>query len=288
MRPLAAGVTLLTLALIAIALPWQPPAGTAAAATASVSVQDNKYVPSTITITTGDTVEWTWAGSNIHTVTSTGAESFDSGAPSRLARSATCSVLPEPSPTSAACMALRCPAPSSSRTPRRPQIPPCPRRAHQPRRRVRQQPPTPPRRRTRRPRQRAHRMTRRRPPWRPRPPLPRLSQQAPGPHRRSPRGWPVAPSSRPPVMAGALVVACLGPLSPSLSRDSPPPAPLPLLPCTGSSAGREAPRPPPENERHTGASLLTAGRQEPASRGAVRAPGFVMLDHPHHSASVAH
>lgn len=81
MRPLAAGVTLLTLALIAIALPWQPPAGTAAAATASVSVQDNKYVPSTITITTGDTVEWTWAGSNIHTVTSTGAESFDSGAP---------------------------------------------------------------------------------------------------------------------------------------------------------------------------------------------------------------
>ena len=49
------------------------------AATTSVSVEDNKYVPPTVTINVGDTVHWTWAGANPHTVTATDS-SFDSGA----------------------------------------------------------------------------------------------------------------------------------------------------------------------------------------------------------------
>ncbi|HLB23995.1 MAG TPA: plastocyanin/azurin family copper-binding protein [Dehalococcoidia bacterium] len=57
------------------------------AATQSVSVQDNQYVDgtsgnSTTTIAAGDTVLWTWAGSNPHTVDATsGGESFSSGDP---------------------------------------------------------------------------------------------------------------------------------------------------------------------------------------------------------------
>ena len=58
----------------------------ARAATRDVSVADNTFVDavsgnSTSTITAGDTVIWTWSGSNPHTVSSTGSESFDSAAP---------------------------------------------------------------------------------------------------------------------------------------------------------------------------------------------------------------
>ena len=58
----------------------------ASAATRPVAVQDNLFADSvsssgTTTITVGDTVEWTWGGSNPHTVFSTTAESFDSGTP---------------------------------------------------------------------------------------------------------------------------------------------------------------------------------------------------------------
>ena len=49
------------------------------AATTNVSVQDNKFVPPSVTINVGDTVHWTWAGANPHTVTATDS-SFDSGA----------------------------------------------------------------------------------------------------------------------------------------------------------------------------------------------------------------
>ena len=58
----------------------------ASAATRAVAVQDDVFsdavsMTSTTTITVGDTVLWTWSGSNPHTVSSTAAEPFDSGAP---------------------------------------------------------------------------------------------------------------------------------------------------------------------------------------------------------------
>jgi plastocyanin len=59
---------------------------TASAATRNVAVQDNAFVDavsmnSTTTIVVGDTVQWNWSGANPHTVSSTGTEAFDSGAP---------------------------------------------------------------------------------------------------------------------------------------------------------------------------------------------------------------
>lgn len=57
------------------------------AATRSVDVQDDAYVDSlsgnsTTTITVGDTVQWTWSGSNLHTMDNNGgSESFSSGPP---------------------------------------------------------------------------------------------------------------------------------------------------------------------------------------------------------------
>jgi plastocyanin len=59
---------------------------TVSAATQNVSVQDDVYVDgtsgtNTTTINVGDTVLWTWSGSNDHTVSSTSAEAFDSLAP---------------------------------------------------------------------------------------------------------------------------------------------------------------------------------------------------------------
>lgn len=75
----ATGAALLLAAAVAGMLPG---AGRRVhAATTTVSVQDNQYSPSSITINVGDTVQWNWTGSNPHTVSSTGAESFDSGAP---------------------------------------------------------------------------------------------------------------------------------------------------------------------------------------------------------------
>jgi plastocyanin len=67
------------------AVPAWLPATPAIAATQDVAVQDNEFVDSTsgtstTTITAGDTVVWTWSGSNPHTVDSTGGgESFSSG-----------------------------------------------------------------------------------------------------------------------------------------------------------------------------------------------------------------
>lgn len=59
----------------------------ALATTAAVSVVDDAYVDgasgnSTTTIPVGDTVLWTWAGINEHTVSTTSSEAFDSGTPS--------------------------------------------------------------------------------------------------------------------------------------------------------------------------------------------------------------
>lgn len=57
----------------------------AGAATQPVSVQDNQFVDGTsgngtTTITAGDSVQWTWSGSNPHTVDSNGGgETFSSG-----------------------------------------------------------------------------------------------------------------------------------------------------------------------------------------------------------------
>ncbi len=65
--------------VVALGLAAQP-ASNAAAATMTVSVQDNHYTPPTVTINVGDTVHWAWAGVNPHTVTATDS-SFDSGAP---------------------------------------------------------------------------------------------------------------------------------------------------------------------------------------------------------------
>ncbi|MGH3441204.1 MAG: cupredoxin domain-containing protein [Nitriliruptorales bacterium] len=52
-------------------------ASTALAATASVDVQDDQFVPATVTIEAGDTVEWTQSGNNPHTITADDG-SFDS------------------------------------------------------------------------------------------------------------------------------------------------------------------------------------------------------------------
>jgi plastocyanin len=59
---------------------------TAHAANRDVGVVDDAYVDAvssnnTTTIAAGDTVVWTWSGSNQHTVSSTTSEPFDSGAP---------------------------------------------------------------------------------------------------------------------------------------------------------------------------------------------------------------
>ena len=71
------GMLLVVLAGFALAAPAAP---RAFAATAGVSVQDNFYTPASVTINVGDTVHWTWAGANLHTVTATDM-SFDSGSP---------------------------------------------------------------------------------------------------------------------------------------------------------------------------------------------------------------
>lgn len=43
--------------------------GTGPVATSSVSVVDNSFNPSSITVTAGTTVTWSWAGNNQHNVT---------------------------------------------------------------------------------------------------------------------------------------------------------------------------------------------------------------------------
>src|SRR5690242_9090756 len=73
---LPAGVLLA--AMIGLTLGVTPITGVSAATT-SVSVEDNKYVAASITINVGDTVHWTWAGANPHTVTANDS-SFNSGA----------------------------------------------------------------------------------------------------------------------------------------------------------------------------------------------------------------
>ena len=54
---------------------------TAAADDAAVTIDDNVFVPSSVTIEVGDTVTWTWSGSNNHSTSSDAgqAESWDSG-----------------------------------------------------------------------------------------------------------------------------------------------------------------------------------------------------------------
>lgn len=49
----------------------------------AVSVKDNFYSPSTLTVAVGDTVTWTWAGANQHSVT------FDDGTASATQASGT-------------------------------------------------------------------------------------------------------------------------------------------------------------------------------------------------------
>lgn len=66
--------------VISAVLPGQRPAS---AATASVDIGDNFFRDvasngTTTTITAGDTVTWTWRGSNPHSVASTSSESFGS------------------------------------------------------------------------------------------------------------------------------------------------------------------------------------------------------------------
>jgi len=76
-RLLALGTALLGLGtLLALA----PAPGVARAATANVSVEDNAFAPVNITVNVGDTVEWTWAGANPHSVTADDG-SFDSNPP---------------------------------------------------------------------------------------------------------------------------------------------------------------------------------------------------------------
>jgi plastocyanin len=75
-KAFATGAALLLAAAVAGMLPG---AGRRVhAATTTVSVQDNQYNPASVTINVGDTVQWNWTDSNPHTVSSTGAESFDS------------------------------------------------------------------------------------------------------------------------------------------------------------------------------------------------------------------
>lgn len=52
--------------------PGDPDPGTPPSATASVSVQDDQFVRSTVSVLVGGTVTWTWRGGNQHNVTFTG------------------------------------------------------------------------------------------------------------------------------------------------------------------------------------------------------------------------
>ncbi len=73
-----AGLALLTVAGVLVA----SLGATVDAATVNVTVRDDSYDPSSITIAVGDTVTWNFNDPdsvNPHSVTSTGAESFDSG-----------------------------------------------------------------------------------------------------------------------------------------------------------------------------------------------------------------
>lgn len=54
--------------------PQEPPGNPVAAAT--IQVQDNSYSPSTVLISAGGTVTWSWVGDNGHSVTSDGSPSF--------------------------------------------------------------------------------------------------------------------------------------------------------------------------------------------------------------------
>lgn len=74
MRP-----TLLALALVVAMTAAQLTPAPAAAATHNVNVADDVFQPSTISITVGDTVQWTFVGANPHSVTSQTAGLFDSG-----------------------------------------------------------------------------------------------------------------------------------------------------------------------------------------------------------------
>ena len=65
------GFIAVVLALVAL------PGGAALAADQSVDVQDNAFVPPTVTIAPGDSVTWTQSGSNPHSVTAED-DSFDS------------------------------------------------------------------------------------------------------------------------------------------------------------------------------------------------------------------
>ncbi|MDQ3991205.1 MAG: hypothetical protein M3245_02690 [Actinomycetota bacterium] len=53
-------------AIVALAVPLH-----AGAATKTVQVRDNEFGPATTTVRVGDTVEWTWTGSNPHSVKQT-------------------------------------------------------------------------------------------------------------------------------------------------------------------------------------------------------------------------
>src|SRR5438067_1035246 len=76
-RLLSLGMLLVVMAGATVAAASTPHAF---AATTSVSVVDNQYLPASVTINVGDSVHWTWSGMNSHTVTATDM-SFDSGAP---------------------------------------------------------------------------------------------------------------------------------------------------------------------------------------------------------------
>lgn len=52
--------------------PGTPPPGTPPSATASVSVQDNQFVRSAVSVLEGGTVTWAWQGGNLHNVTFSG------------------------------------------------------------------------------------------------------------------------------------------------------------------------------------------------------------------------
>jgi plastocyanin len=72
-------VGMLAVGLVAAALTLHP--GPASAVDASVSIGDNFFSPSSVSIDVGDTVTWTWTGSNMHSTTSDDgqADSWDSG-----------------------------------------------------------------------------------------------------------------------------------------------------------------------------------------------------------------
>lgn len=52
--------------------PGEPDPGTPPSATASVSVQDDQFVRSAVSVLVGGTVTWTWRGGNLHNVTFSG------------------------------------------------------------------------------------------------------------------------------------------------------------------------------------------------------------------------